>query len=214
MNSIVHELSDSIYSIREKITDKEYSDLMDTLKKLNINKSFDDYYKINILVPIVETAHQLEDDDENEEQSKYIGTRTTIIQKHFELKTRLYSCKTDAKLTESNYCYNCKNGSTYCSNMSPLIYYLNKISETNKQVQVNINLCHHTLTGMFPDCSELLKCIDYIINKCFTDITVHYDDDRDDYDDDSDMRRYNAKVIKKDIYIESKIIITTLEKCE
>jgi hypothetical protein len=216
MNSIVHELSDSIYSIREKITDKEYSDLMDTLKKFHMNKTVEDYYKVNILVPIVENFHQTEEDDgEDEEQvCRYIGTKTTIIQKHFELKTRLYSCKTDKILEEINYCYNCKNGSTYCSHISPLTCYLNKISDTNKQVQVNVNHCLHTIKDMFTDHSELFKLIDYFINKPVTDLTINYDDDRDDYDDDSDLKRYNARVIKKNMYIESKIMITTIEKCE
>lgn len=214
MNSIVHELSDSIYAIREKITDKEYSDLMDTLKKLNMNKIVEDYYKVNLFVPIVETVHQIEDDDcENGDQiCRYIGTKTIIRQQHFELKTRLYSCKTDTQISESNFCYNCKNGGTYCSHVSPLTFYLNKISENNKQVQVNVNHCLHTVKDMFADHLELFKFIDYFINKPVTDLTVNYDDDRDEYEDDSDLKRYNARVIKTDMYIESKVMITSIEK--
>ena len=205
MNSIVHELSDSIYSIREKITDKEYSDLMDILKKMNTNKTVDDYYKVNIIVPIIENIHKLEDDDDVEENepSRYIGTKTIIRSQNFELKTRLYSCKRDTKLPENHYCFNCRNGSDrHCSHLNPISFYLDKISETNKRVPVNINICHHTLQEMFTDHYELFKFIEYFINKPVTDITVDYDYDRDEYDDDSDLKRYNAKVIKKDMYIE------------
>jgi hypothetical protein len=62
------------------------------------------------------------------------------------------------------------------------------------------------------DCKNTLDLLNILINESITDVSVDYDEERDEYDDDSDLKKYNAKITKSNMYLESKIYVINIEK--
>ncbi len=105
MNALSIQLSDSIYHLKEKLTDKEYMDLMELVKKCNVEDNKQKLYKITFIFPRIDTTSNRCEEHPRE----YIGTTHNVHLSKETVVTKITICKEQDDLPVNDWCRRCKN---------------------------------------------------------------------------------------------------------
>lgn len=188
----VQSFSDFIYSIKEKITDQEYMDVMNMLKELNIKKESDKQYKFVLLCPTILTDYDTVEGDDYKNEFKM--TRHRIVNRKIEFVSKLIECSKQAHRIKANWCHFCschpdKNKCMYVDSMK------NNMRKEFSTVTINslLNVCDENVHG-------LLKYIEQSMmrSSMIEDIFVEeYEDDGEEEEENDKITPYRKTFNKK-----------------
>jgi len=213
-----HTLSDTLYNIKEKLSDKEFIDIMNILSTLKTEKESDNKYKVTIMYPdiltSIDTCHYHPYSYEGSNHEIKIVKRSFI--------TKFLSCLNQPNTSKVEYCSLCtsiynsniNNNQISNNNCNYVKRVLNSAeSEHNKNIYISqlINICDDS-------CKELLQSL---ANSLFyksnvSDISV-LEDESDDENEDNENFDHNKKikkVIHNNINFNINIYIHSIEKIE
>ncbi len=207
----VQSFSDFVYSIKEKITDQEYMDVMNMLKELNIKKEADKKYKFVLLCPTVITDY-----DTNEDvnfKREFSMTRHRVINRKIEFISKITECSKQKHTAKPSWCHYCschpdKNKCMYVDNMKA------NMKREFPSIKINslLNICDENIHG-------LLQYVEYcmIHNNIVENIYVEeYENDEDDDEEETKIspyrKSYNKKVNYDSIHLDIEITLVSINE--
>lgn len=128
----IQSVSDFVYSIKEKLTDQEYMDVMNMLTELNLKKEGEKEYKFVLLFPTILTDNDIE---ENETKSDFTMTRHRIVNNKIEFISKLTKCNKQKRNSKRNMCHYCS-----CHPDANKCLYVDNMKENIKNECVSISL--------------------------------------------------------------------------
>jgi len=105
MSNVSQKISDQLYNIKDKLTDAEFKNLMDSLGELNVKENKIKKLTFTILVATLDYDYEADEED--------IRKNYHITQTKYTFTSRLVPCCDNTKLCcDSKRCYHCTSGRT------------------------------------------------------------------------------------------------------
>jgi hypothetical protein len=218
MQSVSKSVSDYLFDIKDKITDKEYIDMMNLLKKLNTSEEQHQQnqknYKLTICFPSIELEHE-----RCEHHSHYVGSNYTNIVEIKSIITKIIKCKHIENFEREKWCNNClRNDTDTCIRIIPLTSSL-KITSLDRSEQKYFTV--HTLKNACDHSHNVLSFFDVLqeniteknILYCFKKQKTsrcHHNDDEDEDEDEDEKPSYDIDY--HTMNVDTRIRILSLEE--
>ncbi len=201
MSKLFHTLSDNLYSIKEKLSDQEFIDIMNILSTLKTEEENNQKYKITFMYPdiitTIDTCHC--------HPYNYDGSTHEIKLVKRSFTTKLVDCR-----DKDEKCSACMINSE-CFFVKRI---LNSVKERNSR---NIPL-HYLSTVCDEECKDLLLDISRTISlkSNVHDINILEDDTSDNENEEDEEERSHSfnkkKVLYNNIQFEINIYIDSIEQ--
>jgi hypothetical protein len=222
VSQTVHKLSDLIYDIKEKISDQEYMNLMNTITSFKGEKESEIWYTFTIIINSIDTRMQFCHDYE-----KYVDSFNfmdhKLVSKVVKVHSRLLPCRKRKNLKPEDYCYSCSNtenmrdtheiNDEYCSTYYSYRKYIEELNTNNKTiVYPNIDVSLINLALNLHDCTDVLKYISEGQPREINSIQV---ENRDRYSFGRKKRKrdsYDSKIKCSTLPLNHKCMIYSIEK--
>jgi len=202
----IQSFSDFVYSIKEKITDQEYMDVMNMLTQLNIKSEEDKRYKVVLLFPTVITDFDVTE-GEHERPEEFNFTRHTIRNRKIEFTTKLVSCrkqKNNKGVGSIGMCHYC-----LCHPEKGECTRINFIKESRKKdfPSVDLNSILHVCDENVYDLVRHIERINIQDGMVQSLHTFEYEGDEEV---DPDRERYNKRVSYDSIHFRTEVTIVSI----
>jgi hypothetical protein len=189
--SLFSDLSDSIYNIKEKITDNEFIELMNQLnsfKKEQDSKEKDNsVYKFTILYPCI----NVETESCHCHPYKFHSQSHSINIKKLSFNSKMVSCK-NSKMNEDDYCSCCSRNSDHCIRVNSIKNAL----KNNNYFSRNINF-DSLVKIVDENCKEILNELKLNLNRSSLVESIEVIENENDEEDEEEENETNKNKIKQ-----------------
>ena len=208
------DLSDTIYNIKEKLTDSEFMELMNQLKsfkkeeELKESNENNTLYKFTILYPFIsqeiESCHC--------HPYKFHSQSHTISIKKLSFISKMVSCK-NSKMNRDDYCSCCSRESDHCVRINSI---KNTLKHESNSFLRNIHF-ESLIKIVDENCKQILNELKFNLNRnsLVESIEVIQDNDDDEEDEEEENNKSKIKqVIRHRINFDIEIFLDSIEKID
>ena len=223
ISQTVHQLSDLIYDIKEKISDQEYMNLMNSITNFKTEKESEVWYTFTVIINSIDSKmHFCHDYEKYVDSFNFIDHK--LVSKVVKVNSRLLSCRKRKNLNPEDYCYHCTNtaelenpndtNDDYCSTFYSYKKYIEELNTSNKPiVYPNVDISLNNLASSLHDCSDVLK---YIAESHPREINSIQVENRDRYNFSNRKKRkrdsYDSRIKCSTLNVTHKCLLYSIEK--
>lgn len=215
----VHHISDLIYEIKEKITDQEYMDLMNSITSLKQKKECDTWYTFTIMIPTLDTRIQFCHDYQTFTDS-FNFMESKLSPRILKVNSRVIPCSLRKNLTQNDYCYSCKDATNRetddydgCSHIYSLRDYVEELTDSNKPIiYPNTDVSLYSLANGLYDVKDILM---YLSSRQKREVNTIQVENRDRYNYGRKKRKrdsYDSRVKCSTMNVDYKCVLYSVEK--
>jgi hypothetical protein len=202
MSKLFHTLSDNLYSIKEKLSDQEFIDIMNILSTFKSEEEKGKKYKITFLYPdIISTVDTCHCHPYNYNGSSH---EIRLIKRSF--ITKLIDCK-----DKDEKCSSCIINSE-CYYIKRFLNCINENSNRNIPIHYLTTICDKECKELLMDLSRNITFKSHVHNISVLEESSSSDNDEDEEDEEKIHSFNRKKVICNNIQFEINIYIDSIEE--